>query len=210
MPERPGLHQFYDDDKNSLVSTAAHFFLPLLTPDLMTGSPDARAPNLHLLLTSVLPHTPRVLALFGETSLDKTVLWLDLLHGILAIIDETKACCVTTSKLRVEAEDDDDILVGLALGGNQILDLITGRRSSTRMCEIDNELLAVEQLVHDVLADTHCNFRHLPKGWTKPTQPLNPTENNSLDIWPHQHCKDFAKRVAKEITFLCKNTFSSC
>lgn len=97
----------------------------------MAGCPDTGTPNLHLLLTGILPHAPRVLALFRETGLDKPMLWLNLLHSVLVVVDKAKTCRVTTSKLCVETENDDDILVRLALGRDKILDLIAGRSRST-------------------------------------------------------------------------------
>ena len=126
----------------------------------MASCSDARAPNLHLLLAGILPHTPGVLALLSETSLDEPVLWLDLLHRILAVVDEAKTCRVTTSELCVEAKDDNHVLVGLALGCDEIFDLVARGSSSSGVLKIDNKLLPVEQFVDDVLAYAHRDLGH--------------------------------------------------
>ena len=143
---------FYDD------LTSAEFLLPLLAADLMALSPDAGTPNLDLLLTGILPHSPSLLVLCGKAGLNESELWLNLHHGVLVVVNKTEASGAATTELGLETDDDDKFLVGLELLGNEVLDLITGWSSSAQVGKIDNKLLAVKKFVHNVLTDAHGNL----------------------------------------------------
>ena len=146
---------FYDD------LTSAEFLLPLLAADLMALSPDAGTPNLDLLLSGILPHSPGLLVLGLETSLDETEGWLDLHHGILVVVDKAETGSTATTELCLEADDNDEFLVSLELLGNEVLDLIAGWSSSAWVGKINNKLLTVKELVDNVLTNAHGDLRHL-------------------------------------------------
>ena len=138
----------------------AELFLALLAAGLVVSSTNTRAPNLHLLLAVVLTHAAGDLAFLSKTSLDEAMLWLDVLEGIEVIIDESKASSAATTEFGVETEDNNEIFVSLELGCDLLLDFIAGRGLATNMHHINNKLLAVEELVDDVLADTQGDLRH--------------------------------------------------
>lgn len=75
---------------------------------------------MHTLLSAGL------LDLLGSTDTDETVVRLELLQGLLGVVDEGEASALATTVLRTEAEDGDLVLVGLVQVGELAAELILG------------------------------------------------------------------------------------
>lgn len=67
-----------------------------------------------------------LLDLVGEADADEPVVGLELLHGLLGVVDEGKAGALATTVLGAEAEDGDLVLLGLVELGKLLAELILG------------------------------------------------------------------------------------
>ena len=67
-----------------------------------------------------------LLDLGGETDTDESVVGLELLQGLLGVVDEGKAGRLATTELGAETEDGDLVLVGLVKLGELVTELILG------------------------------------------------------------------------------------
>ena len=143
-----------------LIYLSAHFFLTELTAGLVGLSTSTRTPDLHLRKTGGLTSTTGGLLLFDKTSLDKAVGWFDLGEGILVLVDKTKASGVATTKAGLETEDNNKVLLGVHFLGDLIFDFVTGWSAVTWVEHVNNELLAVKELVVEAPADTKSNLRN--------------------------------------------------
>jgi hypothetical protein len=68
----------------------------------------------------------RLLDLGGHANTDKTVVGLELLHGLVGVVDESEASGLATTVLGAETEDGDLVLVGLVELGQLLAELILG------------------------------------------------------------------------------------
>lgn len=82
------------------------------------------------LLGAVLPLlallSAGLLDLCASTDADQTVEGLELLQGLLGVVDESEASALTTTVLRTETEDGDLVLVGLVQVGELVAELVLG------------------------------------------------------------------------------------
>jgi hypothetical protein len=67
-----------------------------------------------------------LLDLGGLAVTDESVVGLELLHGLGAVVDEGKAGALATAVLGAETEDGDLVLVGLVQLGELLAELILG------------------------------------------------------------------------------------
>lgn len=67
-----------------------------------------------------------LLDLGGHANTDKTVVGLELLHGLVGVVDESEASGLATTVLGAETEDGDLVLVGLVELGELLAELILG------------------------------------------------------------------------------------
>jgi hypothetical protein len=68
----------------------------------------------------------RLLDLGGHANTDKTVVGLELLHGLVGVVDESETSGLATTVLGAETEDGDLVLVGLVELGELLAELILG------------------------------------------------------------------------------------
>jgi hypothetical protein len=68
----------------------------------------------------------RLLDLGGGTNADQTVGGLELLQGLLGVVDQGEAGALTTTVLGAETEDGDLVLVGLVQVGQLLAELVLG------------------------------------------------------------------------------------
>jgi hypothetical protein len=68
----------------------------------------------------------RLLDLGGHANTDKTVVGLELLHGLVGVVDESETSGLATTVLGAETEDGDLVLVGLVELGQLLAELILG------------------------------------------------------------------------------------
>lgn len=87
----------------------------------------------------------------NETYADQAVLGLELLLGLLVVVDETEALRRATTELGAEAEDDDALLLGLVELGEALSEVVARDVGAGGVGDSDNELLAVKQAVGDEL-----------------------------------------------------------
>jgi len=80
--------------------------------------------------------------------------WLKLLQGLGRIIDERKTGCLSTTKLSLETEDIDLVLVGFVEFGKLGSELVLGDVGAVGVEDIDNHLLAAEERVANKFART--------------------------------------------------------
>lgn len=86
-----------------------------------------------------------------STHADQAVLGLELLLGLLVVVDETEALRRTTTELGAETEDDNTLLVRLVELGEALSEVVTRDVGTGGVRDSDNELLAVKQAVGDEL-----------------------------------------------------------
>ena len=67
-----------------------------------------------------------LLDLGGHANADKTVVGLELLHGLVGVVDEGEASGLAATELGAETEDGDLVLVGLVELGELLAELILG------------------------------------------------------------------------------------
>lgn len=67
-----------------------------------------------------------LLNLVGGTDADQTVVRLELLQGLLGVVDQSEAGALATTVLCAETEDGDLVLVGLVQVGQLLTELILG------------------------------------------------------------------------------------
>lgn len=67
-----------------------------------------------------------LLDLVGHADADKSVVWLELLHGLVAVVDEGEAGALATTVLGAETEDGDLVLGSLVQLGQLGAELILG------------------------------------------------------------------------------------
>lgn len=67
-----------------------------------------------------------LLDLGGKADTDKTVVGLELLHGLGGVIDEGEAGGLAATELGAETEDVDLVLGGLVEGGQLLAELVLG------------------------------------------------------------------------------------
>jgi hypothetical protein len=68
----------------------------------------------------------RLLDLGGHANTDKTVVGLELLHGLVGVVDESETSGLATTVLGAETEDGDLVLVGLVELGQLLAELVLG------------------------------------------------------------------------------------
>ena len=68
----------------------------------------------------------RLLDLGGHANTDKTVVRLELLHGLVGVVDESETSRLATTVLGAETENGDLVLVGLVELGELLAELILG------------------------------------------------------------------------------------
>lgn len=86
-----------------------------------------------------------------NTYADQAVLGLELLLGLLVVVDETEALRRATTELGAETEDDDALLLGLVELGEALSEVVARDVGTGGVGDSDNELLAVKQAVGDEL-----------------------------------------------------------
>lgn len=67
-----------------------------------------------------------LLDLCASTDANQTVEGLELLQGLLGVVDESEASALTTTVLGTETEDGDLVLVGLVQVGELVAELVLG------------------------------------------------------------------------------------
>lgn len=67
-----------------------------------------------------------LLDLGGHANTDQTVVGLELLHGLVGVVDESEASGLATTVLGAETEDGDLVLVGLVELGELLTELVLG------------------------------------------------------------------------------------
>lgn len=77
-----------------------------------------------------------LLDLVGHADADKTVVGLELLHGLVGVVDEGEASGLATTVLGAETEDGDLVLVGLVELGELGAELILGDVGAVRVEDI--------------------------------------------------------------------------
>ena len=68
----------------------------------------------------------RLLDLAGNTDADQTVVRLELLEGLLGVVDQSEAGALATTVLSAEPEHGDLVLVGLVQVGQLLAELVLG------------------------------------------------------------------------------------
>lgn len=67
-----------------------------------------------------------LLNLGSGTNADQTVVRLELLQGLVGVVDQSETSALATTVLRTETEDGDLVLVGLVEVGQLVTELILG------------------------------------------------------------------------------------
>ena len=67
-----------------------------------------------------------LLDLVGLSVAHKSVVWLELLHGLSGIVEEGETSALATTELGAESEDGDLVLVHLVETGKLLAELILG------------------------------------------------------------------------------------
>ena len=67
-----------------------------------------------------------LLDLVGHADTDEAVVGLELLHGLVGVVDEGEAGALATTELGAESEDGDLVLVGLVELGELLTELVLG------------------------------------------------------------------------------------
>lgn len=108
------------------------------------------ATDLLCLVLKILLHTATTTVdlLGSKASTVKTIVGLELLKGSFVVIDETEASGAATTEGRLEAEEGDALSISnLVCSSKLSLDLLAARGSSTRVNNINDELLTLEERV---------------------------------------------------------------
>ena len=72
-----------------------------------------------------------LLDLVGESDADESVVGLELLHGLGAVVDEGEAGGLAATELGAESEDGDLLLAGLVHGRELLAELLLGDVGTT-------------------------------------------------------------------------------
>lgn len=113
------------------------------------------------LLGTVLPLlallSAGLLDLSSGTDADQAVVRLELLQGLVGVVDEGEASALATTVLSAETEDGDLVLVGLVQLGELLAELVLGDISTIGVEDVHDHLLSGEQGVADELASPQGN-----------------------------------------------------
>ena len=87
---------------------------------------------------------------------NQPVLGLELPLRRLVIVDQREACAPSTTKVCLQTERDDTLLVGLVHLGELLAELRLGDIRTRRVQDVNDELTACEEAVGDELAGPDC------------------------------------------------------
>ena len=94
------------------------------------------------------------LGCFSKTDTDKTVLGFKLLQSFNVIIDQSETSGLSTTKVSLEAKDRDNFFIRLVHLTDLGTELILGDVGESRVDDIDDHLLTLEQTVGEELASS--------------------------------------------------------
>ena len=116
---------------------------------------DTGTPLLACLLLGLLLGLTRSLGLGSKLVADKTEAGLKTLCGIEVVVDETETDAAASTEGGLEAKGEDGLGVSdLEHLGKGLLDLSAGDGGTALVGDLDDKLLALEETVHNELADT--------------------------------------------------------
>jgi len=111
------------------------------TLGLVLGNAGSRTADLEFLVLGFLDGLSRVLLLLGDALAHHAVLWLELDHGVLVVVDEAESGGLATSELGAESEDDGELGVGLVHASQQLAELALGNIGASWMDHINDHLI---------------------------------------------------------------------
>jgi len=92
-----------------------------------------------LAVLALLPLLPGgTLGLGGKTNADKTVLGLELLHGLGGVVDESETSGLAATELGAETEDGDLVLLGLVETAKLLAELLLGDIGAVGVEDVTN------------------------------------------------------------------------
>lgn len=111
-----------------------------------------------------------LLNLSSQTVSDKSVSGLELLQGLLGVVDETETSGLSATKLGSKTKDGDSVLLGLVKSTNLLSELVLGDVGSVGVKDINNKLSSSKKRVSNELSSSNGNsVRHVVcdvvEGW---------------------------------------------
>ena len=121
---------------------------------------DTGTPLLACLLLGLLLGLTRGLGLGSKLITDKTEAGLKTLGSLKVVVDDTETDAAASTEGSLEAEGEDGLRVSnLEHLGKSLLDLRAGDGRTALVGDLDDELLTLEETVHNELADTESAAR---------------------------------------------------
>jgi len=98
-----------------------------------------------------------LLNLVRESNTDQSVVWLEFLQGLGRVVNQGETSCLSTTKLGLQTENIDLVLVGLVELGELGSEFVLGDVGTVWVEDINNHLLAAEEGVANELARSQSN-----------------------------------------------------
>ena len=111
------------------------------TVRLVLGNRSTSTTNLLSLVLGLLHCLTRPLNLGGKSKTDETVLGFELHESILVVVNDAEASGLSTSELGAEAEENDELGVGLVHAAYNFLEFGLGYVGTSRVDDVNNHLL---------------------------------------------------------------------
>ena len=117
----------------------------------MLGNGRTSTSNLLGLVLGLLDGLARVLLLLGKSVADKSVLGLELSHGILVIVNQAKARGLATTKLGSETKQDSQLGIGLVHASYNFLELRFWHIRSSWVNNVNDHLIELAEREREIL-----------------------------------------------------------